>query len=182
MSIHAEVGLIPLGMSRCGDGLETTIRPRAFALTLTYTVVVSKYTVPLQITATIERRNVAPLLIYYQVTANQAFAINGTPLIVQPDQVTYALRPVIGRTLIAGPLLQGIPTVIWNYSVLQLDEFTAIIGFYNAQNPLVTIVYPDETGTWLQKKAVMQPPMFGNRQTMFVFNVSLTFLLPFTMG
>lgn len=181
MTINVAVGLTGPGTTRLGDGLESTLRPHAIALALTYTVVISKYAVPLQITATVERRDVAPLLLYYLVTSPSDFAINGISSIVQPDHVTYTLRPVVGRTLIAGPLLQGVPMVVWNYAVLSVDEFNAIINLYNPQNPLVTITYPDENGTWLQKKAVMEPPSYGNRQTMFVFDLALSFILPFTI-
>lgn len=169
-----------LGMARLGDGQALLIFPRSSALPVTYTVTLSKYGVPIAITYIVERRNVAPLLIYYQIAPPTQFAINGNGNIIKPDQVTYTLRPVANRTLLGGPLLQGIPSVTWNYAVLQIDEFDLLVSLYNPQAPLVTLTYPDETGTWRQVQAVMQPPTYGTRQTVVVYNVSFSFLLSFT--
>jgi hypothetical protein len=180
MTVLAPLGSAVLGQTRLGDGSETMLRPRATPLLLTYTVTQSKYAQPLAITYTVERRNVAPLLIYYAISPATNFAINGNGAFISPDQVTYTLRPVANRTLIGGPLLQGVPQVTWTYSVLQIDEFDTLIAFYNPQNPLVLLTYPDETGTWQQRQAIMQPPTYGTRQTIAVYNVAFPFLLPYT--
>lgn len=173
------LGTMILGLSRLGDGLTLHLLPRSTALAITYTISQSKYAQALAITYTVERRNVAPLLLYYQIAPPSQFAINGNGLIVNPDHVTYTLRPVANRTLIGGPLLQGIPMITWNYATLQIDEYDTLIGLYNPQAPMVLLTYPDEYGTWQQKQAVMQPPSYGTRQTVVVSDVAFPFLLPF---
>jgi hypothetical protein len=176
MTIFAPLGAAILAQARLGDGKETTLRPRASSLPITYTIAISKYVAVVPITYTIERRNVAPLLLYYQLIPPTQFAINGNASLINPDHVTYTLRPVANRTLIGGPLLQGIPSITWNYAVLQIDEYDALLALYTPQNPLVVLTYPDESGIWQQRQAVMQPPTYGTRQTVVVTDIALTFL------
>ena len=179
-SVYAPLARGVLAQARTGDGLETQLRPLTNALSVSYTISLSKYGVAFSATYVVENANVAPLLLYYQVAPPADFTINGNGFIVQPDQVTYTLRPIANRTLIGGPLLQGVPQVIWTYSVMNIDEFDLLIGFYNPQSTLVTITYPDENGAWVQRKAVMVPPTYGSRQTTMVYGVALTFLVPYT--
>lgn len=164
-----------LGQERFGDQGSTATIPRPNALGVTYTISLSGNWSPLQVTYTVQAANVAPLLVYYLITPPSRFAINGDGSIVRPDQVAYIPRPVASRSLVGGPFLQGYKTMSWTWTTLQVAEFNKLIGFYNPQSPIVQITYPDETGTWVQRQAVMLPPQYGTQSTISVSDVVFTF-------
>jgi hypothetical protein len=167
------------GTPRYGDGLAISLYPRINAMGVTYTIVASKYGAPLAITYTIQRAHTAPLLIYYLITPPSQFSINGDSSIINPDQMTYVPIPITARTLLAGYIAQGLKGVTWLYSVLAWSEFNRILAHYNPASPIVTIGYPDDNGTWVMRQAAMHPPVYGQMQTMFVYNASFSFsILP----
>lgn len=167
------------GLSRFGDGLRVSLTPKKQALGISYTITPSKYAAPLAISYTIQKPNCAPLLIYYLISPPSAFSINGDGAIIRPDQINYGPRPIVGRTLLAAPLLQGYETMTWSYAVLAWSEFQRIIAHYNPNSPIVTLVYPDGTGTWVQRQVVMHPPVYGNMSTVLIYNVVFSFsILP----
>jgi hypothetical protein len=168
-----------LGISRLGDDLTTLLYPRSNALALSYTLAPSQFALPLPITYTIQKPHVAPLLLYYLITPVTNFAINGDGSIIAPDRVTPVLPPVAGRTLTAAPLLQGFPQIAWQYTALSWSEWQALIAHYDPNNTVVTITYPDETGFWVQRQAVMHPPSYGEMSTVLILNATLSFsILP----
>lgn len=144
-------------------------------MSVQYTIVSTQFGVAVPVTYTIERANVSPLLLYYLITPPANFAINGDGSIIAPDQLIYTPRPVAGRTLIAGPLLQGYEQMTWIYTTMQPAEFTHLLSFYDPTNPVVTLTYLDKTGTWVQRRAYMHPPTYGTRETVAVNGVSLVF-------
>jgi len=164
-----------LGISRLGDGLGFSLLPRINALGVSYSISPSKYAVPLSLTYTVQRPHTAPLLIYYLVAPPSRFSINGDSSIVRPDRMTPGSRPVTARTLLASPIIQGFETVTWSYSTLLWAEFQQIIGHYDPTNPIVIIGFPDQSGSWVLRKAVFHPPAYGEMQTMLIYNVSLSF-------
>jgi hypothetical protein len=168
-----------LGVSRFGDGLGIAYYPRTNTLSLSYTASPSKYSVPMGVTYTIQRYHTSILMLYYLVAPPSRFSINGDSSIIRPDQMTPVLRPVVARTLLAAPVIQGFEGVTWTYSVLQWSEFNQIISHYNPNSPIVTIGFPDKTGTWVLRQAVFHPPVYGEMQTKLIYNVSLSFsILP----
>lgn len=169
------LGQLLYGQARYGDGSTVSLLPRLNALSISYVISPSKYTVPLGITYTVEYGNTTPLLIYYLITPPSNFAINGDGSIIRPDRITYTPRPVTARTLLGGPYLQGYRTVTWSYTVLQWTEFQQIISHYDPTNPVVTLTYPDETGTWVQRSVVMHPPQYGDMTNFIISNVILSF-------
>lgn len=176
MVVPVPIGKHILGGARIGDGATAFRIGRSRSLALTYTISVSRYAVPLSLTYTIEKKNVAPLLLYYLITPPSSFAINGNGAIVRPDSITYTPRQVSARTLLGGPLLQGYTQMVWNYSVLQWAEFQTLVQYYNPQSPLVTLTYPDEHGTWVQRQVVMTPPTYGTMIAgQVVTGISFTF-------
>lgn len=168
-----------LGVSRFGDGLGIAYYPRNNALNLSYTASPSKYSVACGVTYTIQRYHTSILMIYYLVAPPSRFSINGDSSIIRPDQMTPTPRPVVARTLLASPVEQGFESVTWNYTVLSWPEFNQIISHYNPNSPIVTIGFPDKSGTWVLRQAVFHPPAYGEMQTKLIHNVSLSFsLLP----
>lgn len=163
------------GLARFGDGLAISISPKKNAMGISYTITPSQNAQPLGITYTIQKANTAPLLLYYLITPPTNFAINGDGFIKKPDRVTYTPRPVVSRTVIGGPILQGFPLLVWSYAILSWSDLQSFAKYYDPNNPIVTIIYPDETGTWVQRQAVMHPPSFGDMVTMLVTNVVLSF-------
>ena len=175
----SQSGTSVYGLARFGDGLAVSIKPKKNAMGISYSITPSKHAQPMGVTYTVQKPNTAPMLIYYLVTPPSTIAINGDGSIKKPDRVTYTPRPVAGRTLIGGPLLQGYPLVTWSYTVLSWSDLQSFMKYYNPTNPIVTVIYPDETGTWIQRLGVMHPPTFGDMQTMLVTNVSISFsILP----
>lgn len=170
------IGLGLLGQSRYGDQSTVQLIPHRASLGLSYSITASKYSLGLGLSYTLQRPNTGPLLLYYLITPPSNFALNGDGSIIRPDQITYQPRTVAARTLLGGPLLQGYASMSWQYSVLQWSEFSQLVSFYNAANPVVRVTYPDEQGTWVQKSAVMHPPTYGT-MTMgkVVIGVSFTF-------
>lgn len=169
------LGRATFGMARLGDLSMTATRGHALPLGLSYVISPSKYAKPFGVTYVIQKANVGVCLLYYLITPPSNFAINGDGTIIAPDQVTYTPRPVVGRSLLANPLLQGYSTMTWAYSVLQLSEYNHLLSFYNAQSPKVLLTFPDNTGTWVQRNANMLPPAYGLLETVQVTNVSLVF-------
>ncbi len=163
------------GMARLGDLSMTATRGHATPLGLSYVVSPSKYAKPLGVTYVIQKANTGICLLYYLITPPSNFAINGDGTIIAPDQVTYTPRPVVGRSLLANPLLQGYSTMTWTYSTLQLSEYNHLLSFYKSQSPKVLLTFPDNTGTWVQRNASMLPPSYGLLETVQVTNVSLVF-------
>ncbi len=153
-------------------------RPLKTPLQLSYSIATSLHAAAMGLSYTISSHNRLALLLYYHITASGTFAINGDSTIVSPDEVTYPLRPVVNRTLLGGPILQGYLQVVWSYSTLQWSEFAAIIKYYNPQSPQVTITYPDQSGAIVQRAAIMRPPVYGTQSTLTVSGVVLTFLIP----
>jgi hypothetical protein len=167
------------GPSRYGEGLGIALYPKTNVLGITYTTSISKYAVPIGVSYTIQRPRTAPMLVYYLVTPPSQFTINGDGSIINPDQVSYVPIPVTARTLLASPILQGLKGITWSYAVLAWADFNRIAIHYNSKSPIVTIGYPDETGTWALRMAVMHPPVYGTMQTMYVYNASFSFsILP----
>lgn len=171
------LGTGSLGQVRIGDKSMAGVLPRSTALGLTFTVSESKYNLPLGLTYTAQANNVAILQLYFLATPPQGFSINGDTTIVTPDQVTIAPRPVVGRTLFANPLLQGYQIMTWTYTLLQQAEAQHLISFYNPASPQVTLVYINDEGTWVQRRATMVPPNLGNLETVAVEGFALQFLL-----
>lgn len=163
------------GLSRFGDGLRISLLPKQNALGISYVITPSMYASPIPASYTIQRPNTVPLLAYYLITPPSRFSINGDGSIIRPDQINYALRPVTARTLLAGPILQGYETMTWTYSVLSWSEWNRIISHYSPASPVVTLVYPDATGTWAQRQATMHPPAYGTMQTFLIYNATLSF-------
>jgi|SRR4029077_1880191 len=166
-----------MGSERYGDGLSTGIRPLTQVLGLTYTATQSQYGAAIGLTYSAQAPNVGILQLYFQVTPAQDFAINGDTTIVSPDQVTYTPIPVVARTLLANPIIQGYKVMIWTYTLLQLPEAQYLLSFYNPTSPLVVLTYPNDDGIWVQRRASMLPPGQGNRETVEVEDFSLSFLL-----
>jgi len=166
-----------LGADRLGDGSGSTLRLLTSSLGLTATISTSQYGVALGLTATIVSPFARPLLLYSLITPLFGFSINNDQTIIAPDQMTFPLRPVTARTLLGGPQLQGFEQVVWSYTILQLGEYAHLLSFYNPQSPQVTIVFPDKTGTWVKRAAVMRPPAYGTQTTVVVTGVVLTFLV-----
>ena len=175
MTTKYPLGQGALAQVRYGDEQTTNSRPLSQALSLSCTISSSQYNAALGLTCTVQRANVASLLLYCVIAPPSAFAINGDGTIIAPDNITYTPRDVVGRTLSANPLLQGYMSMTWNYSRLQLPEFTQLLGYYNPQNPVVLVTYPDENGTWTQQQLVMHPPTYGSQSTVIMNNVALTF-------
>jgi hypothetical protein len=169
-----------LAQVRLGDEQTTNSRPLSAALGLTCTISASQYSAALGLTCTIQRANVASLLLYCVIVPASAFAINGDGTIIAPDQITYTPRDVVGRTLSANPLLQGYASMTWNYSKLQLAEFTQLLSYYNPLSPVVLVTSPDENGNWIQQQLVMHPPTYGSQSTVIMNNVALTFTRMFS--
>lgn len=162
-------------MARLGDLSTSGVRAYRDGLATVYTITQAGNGAPLAVPYRIEGMGVAPILVYYLTVPPAGFTINGDSTIVSPDQVNYIPRPVTGRTLLAGPLLQGFRTMTWTWSVLQRPEAEHLFSFYDPQHPWVLLVYPDETGTWRQVRAAMLPPQYGAQETVSVTNVVLTF-------
>ena len=171
-------GSAVLAQARPGDGQLLAGRPLAAALAMSYQIGSIQRQVALAVSYTIERKNVAPLLVYYQIVPPSVFLLAGQPLPVQPDHVSYAPAPVVGRTLLGGPLLQGYKQMAWSYSVLPWKLYSQMLALYNPQQPLIAACYPDENGTWVQRTIVMHPPSYGTQQTVLVYDVTFTFLIP----
>jgi hypothetical protein len=172
-----QFGQALLAQSRFGDGQEpTAIRPLTLAIPLYYTISVSQYGFAMALTYTIQGPNNAALLLYYLICpAVNAYSINGDTGIVAPDSIVITPRAVLGHSMAATPILQGFETMTWTYSTLLIDEFARIIQYYNPQNPVVTLVFLDDHGTWVQRSAVMQPPAYGEQSTVALSGVTLTF-------
>ena len=115
------------------------------------------------------------MMLYYTISPQEFISINGDSSIIAPDQITYTPRIVSNRTVVGTPQLQNYKTMTWAWSVLSVSEYSDLIAHYNPNNPIVTLVYPDETGTWVQRQAVIHPPSYGTQSTQFVNNVSMTF-------
>jgi hypothetical protein len=168
-----------LGISRFGDGLGIAYYPRSNALNISYTASPSQYSVSLGLTYTIQRPHTSIMMIYYLIAPPSRFSINGDSSIIRPDQMTPTPRPVVARTLLASPVLQGFESVTWTYTVLSWPELNQIISHYNPASPIVTIGFPDKTGAWVLRQAVFHPPVYGEMQTKLFHNVSFSFsLLP----
>lgn len=164
-----------LALTRQGDYAYATIRPVSRSLPLSYTVVSSQYAKSLALSTTILGKNVAPLLLAYQTTPIPDFALNGDGTIIRPDHITYTPAQPMGRTLLGGGLLQGYKGMIWNYGALRWSEFAHLLSFYSPTMPVVSVTYPDETGNWSQRQAVLLPPSYGTQVGTLVYDVSLTF-------
>lgn len=169
------LGEATLAMTRLGDGAASSQRPNVHAILLTYDIVTSQYSEPFLLTYTVEAANIAQVFLYYLVTPTIAFNIDGDSSIISPDQITYTPRTVANRSLVGTPQLQNYKSMTWAWTVLQINEYTTLIAHYNPLNPIVTLVYPDETGTWVQRQAVMHPPAYGTQTTQIVNNVTITF-------
>ncbi len=169
------LGAGTLGMARQGDEQMTSVRGHTAALPISYSICISLHAASVALTYTIERNNVAQLLCYYLISPTGAFSINGDATIIAPDQITYTPRPVAQRTLLAGAVLQGFKSMTWQYSTLQLAEWMHLVSYYNPQSPTVTLTYPDETGTWVQRQAQMLPPNYGQQETVVLSGASFTF-------
>ncbi len=164
-----------LGQARYGDLSLNSIRSLTSAITVSYTTVGSPFATALSVSYSAQWTRGNTLLIYYLTTPTPAFSINGDTTIISPDRITYVPRPVVSRTLIAGPILQGYDSMQWTYTVLMGTEFTHLFSFYDPTNPVVTLVFPDKTGTWVQRQVVMHPPTYGSRTTVVVNNAVLSF-------
>lgn len=169
------IGQGVLAQVRYGDEQATALRPLTQAIGLSYTVSTSRFAAPLALAYTIMRPNVASMQLFYTIAPLVPFAINGDSTIVKPDQMVHSPRPVVARTLIAGPQIQGYKTVTWTYSVLQLAEYNHLISFYNPRNPVVLLTYPDENGVVVQRNATMHPPAYGTQTTVTMTSVSFIF-------
>ncbi len=169
------LGAGTLGMARLGDEQMTLSRGHTSVLGVSYTISVSLHASALSVNYTVQKNNVAPLLVYYLISPLSVFSINGDATIIAPDQITYTPRPVTARTLLAGPILQGYKTMTWQWTTLQLPEWQHLISFYNPQSPGVTLTYPDETGTWVNRQVELLPPNFGQQQTVVLEGASMTF-------
>ncbi len=165
------------GQPRYGDGLGISLLPRKQAMGITYSISPSKYAVAMGLTYTVQRPHTAPLLLYYLISQPSQFSINGDSSFVNPDQITPVPIPAVARTLLASPILQGMKVITWTWSVLAWSEWQKIIAHYNPNSPIVTIGYPDETGTWVMRQAVLHPPTYGQMQTMYVYAAALSFLI-----
>lgn len=150
-----------LGADRLGDLKNGASLGYAAPLSVTYTIAVSKYNSALPVTYTVQRSPSSSLLVYYIVTGPSSFTMSGDSYIVSPDQIVYTPRQVTARTLLGGPILQGYSSMTWTWSVLTWNEYQRIIGKYDPHNPVILIAYPDQTGTWQQRKAAMHPPVYG---------------------
>ncbi len=169
------LGVGTLGMARLGDEQMTLSRGRTSVLGVSYSISVSLHAASVAVNYSVQKNNVTPLLVYYLISPLSVFSINGDATIIAPDQITYTPRPVTARTLLAGPILQGYKTMTWQWTTLQLSEWQHLASFYNAQSPGVTLTYPDETGTWVQRAVTMIPPQYGQQQTVVLEGMSMTF-------
>ena len=167
-----------LGEVRPGDELQNGILLRAAALSLTADIAASQHSAAIIISGRISLTDAAPLLLFALLLPGGAFAINGDSSIIAPDQVNYIPRGVAARTLLGGPILQGFPQVVWTYSTIMRSEFAAILKYYNPQSPAVTLTYPDQGGTWVQRRAIMRPPTYGTQWTVSISGLVLTFIIP----
>jgi hypothetical protein len=166
-----------LGQGRVGDGLASGIRPLSQALGLTYTIANSQHSQALGLTYTILKGGSANLLLYYTITPNPVFSINGDGSIIAPDQLTYVPKNVVARNLVAQPLIQGYYQIIWSYTNLQVFEAQHLLSFYNPANPQVVLTYPDEDGLWVQRQASILPPNYGSWETVSVLGLQISFLI-----
>lgn len=163
------------GQTRLGDGSSTLLHPLTNAIPVTYTISSSQYAAVATVSYTTMAANVQSCRVYYTVSAQPFFAINGDASIVAPDQVVYTPRPVSGRTLVGTPQLQGYITMTWQWSVMMVEEWSKIIQYYNPFNPTVFITYPDDNGQWVQRQATLHPPTYGTQSTISVSGASLNF-------
>lgn len=177
MSTTHPLGNGMIGQVRLGDELASNLRPLTTAIPVTYTITFSKYAEAVGVTYTIQAPNTAIMQVYYVVAPPQHFAINSDATIIAPDQVQYNPRSVLARSLLATPLLQGYETMIWTYTVLQEHEAQHLLSFYNPLSPQVLLTYPDDNGVWVQRTASMLPPNEGQRETVTISGLTLTFLL-----
>jgi hypothetical protein len=167
-----------LAQARLGDESMVTTRGLSVGLPISYTVSISKYGAGLPLSYTVQRSPNNPLLLYYVISPTSAFAINGDSTIISPDRITYSPRPVTARTLLAEPIIQGYRVMNWQYSTIEPDKWAHLVSYYNPQQPVVTLTYPDDRGSWAQTQARMLPPVWGSWETMLVSGASLSFVIP----
>jgi hypothetical protein len=166
------------GQARYGDENMVATRGLTIALPLSYTISPSKYAVALPLSYTVQHSPSNPFLLYYVIAPTGAFAINGDSTIISPDRITYAPRPVTGRTLLAEPIIQGYKVMNWVYSTIEPDKWAYLVAYYNPQNPTVLLTFPSDRGFWEQKNVRMLPPTWGSWETMLVSGASLAFVIP----
>lgn len=164
-----------LAQVRPGDEQSTGLRPLYNTVGLSYTLSISQYTQSLSLTYTIQKAGRTALLLFYFIQPTSQFAINSDNTIIAPDKVVYNPRSVVGHTLLAMPVIQGLESMIWSYSVLEQSAYQHLLSFYNPQNPTVLLTYPDKHGVWQQRQATMRPPAYGTATTVVYTDVVLTF-------
>lgn len=168
------VGLYVPGEDRAGDGQGGRLVHTLGAVGVSYSVQANA-TGAVGVSYLIQLAGSRGVGISYQVQpASMQFSVNGVPF-PAPHHMKYVLPQVMGYDLSGNPIRQGYTTVVFVYDELQDSFIQQIMAAYNPASPQVTVIYLNELGNWVAKRAMMAPPQLGTRQTVVHQNVQFTF-------
>lgn len=173
MALHAVGSHTPGSAERLGDGAGTTPTTRARALGLSYAVTAVHPTVGLVYAVQGAQHNRLGLSYLVSAPATQ-FTLNGRA-VVAPSQLTYVPPSAVQQLVDGRYERQGEAGVVWSYALISDADLVALLSDYTPADPRVTISYPDALGRWRLVPAVLQPPTWGQRTTLFTSGLRLTF-------